>query len=281
MARKKRKVTFYYLTTEEGQDIQEIFNTVLAYINDLEPLDKRRNIVGNKFGFLYSINTNHDNDKHKLVFKSATNRFRPPLLNKETVSERDSPKTMDEGETHKTHILTKFINGDLILISEKYRDGLTIKQIVDYLNSFAISLELPLLNFETIAKDDFLEELDNLERITSAEVFVDKQLLGSAALNYSERINSVKHDVIINVKAKNRQSITNFARDAFAKLNGREQAINRIRVTGKNHENNLVMLNTDRIERQEWVAPEFNEVTGEIITTELIRDMEAIINNFR
>ncbi|MCD8401399.1 hypothetical protein G1K66_12410 [Tenacibaculum finnmarkense] len=280
MTRKKRKITFYYITTEEGENTKEVFNSVLTYIKNLESLKKRKNIVGNKFGFLYSIKSNENNDKHKLIFKSATNKYRPPLLNKETVIERESPKTIDEGETYKTHIVTKIINGDFILISEKYRDGLTIKQIIKYLNYFALNLELPLFNFEIIAKDDFLEELDNLERVISAEVFVDKQLLGSDALNYSERTNSVKHDVVINVKAKNRESIRDFARDTFAKLNGAEQVINRIRITGKNYDNNIVMLNTNIIERQEWVNPEYNDVTGEIITSEIIRDMENVINNF-
>ena len=50
--------------------------------------------------------------------------------------------------------------------------------------------------YETIAKDDFLEEINALSRITCADVFVDKQLLGGDSLNYSERLSSIKHEII-------------------------------------------------------------------------------------
>ena len=40
-----------------------------------------------------------------------------------------------------------------------------------------------------------------------------------------------------------------------------------------------MVLNTDRIERQEYVNPEINDNTGEIISDQLLSEMEGVIFN--
>ena len=144
-----------------------------------------------------------------------------------------------------------------------------------------LELESPIrFDFETIAKDNFLEEIENLSRVVSADVYVDKQLLGSEVLDYSERTSTVKHEVVVSVKAKNRDTISDFARDVYAKLNSGQNSIQRLRVVGRNNENNVVKLNTDFIERQEYVRPNINQVTGEIRTSDLFNEMESVLQNF-
>lgn len=282
MARKKRKIGFYYITVNDAaMDLQTCFVNTLSIVNQLPNTDRRRTIIGSKFGYLDSISSFNNNIRHQLIFKSATNNFRPPLLDRNTVNERDSPKTINEGETHKTHVVTKSINGDLIMIVETSRDGLSIRQIINYLNSFSRTIANPYhFHAEMIIKDDFLEELNGLNRVVSAEIHVDKQMLGSDALNYSERINPVKHEIVVSVKAKNRDNIADFARDVYGSFTGGNQEIRRIRLTGKSDDNNVVVLNTDRIERQEYVNPEIDDTTGEILSDQLLEEMEVVMFNF-
>lgn len=282
MARKKRKIGFYYISVRnDALDLQSCYLNVINHINQLDKIGRKKIITGSKFGLLDTISSFNNNERHQLIFKSATNNFRPPLLDRYTITERDSPKTISEGETHKTHLISKMINGDLIVIIENYRDGVNIKQIIKYLNSFSENLPNPChFRAEMIVKNNFLEEMNALDRVIAAEIYVDKQLLGSEALNYSERINSVKHEVVISAKAKNRDSIADFARDIYGVFSGSEQRISRIRLTGKNNDNNLIIINTDRIERQEYVDPEIDENTGEILTAKLLEEMEVVIFNF-
>lgn len=282
MAYKTRKIGFYYIAiSDDASDLQTRYLETLEHIRQLDKADRRRSIVGDKFGYLDTISSFNNNERHQLIFKSATNNFRPPLLDRNTVIERDSPKTISEGEIHKTHLISKIIGGDLIVIVESYRDGVSIKQIIKYLNSFAERLPNSChFQEEMIVKDDFLEEVNALDRVTAAEIYVDKQLLGSDALNYSERINSVKHEVVISAKAKNRDSISDFARDVYALLSGGEQRIKRIRLQGRNNDNNLVVINTDRIERKEYVTADIDDNTGEILTPQLLQEMEVVMFNF-
>jgi len=284
MATKTRKIGFYYLTLISGDTtIENALNETLNHIDGLTKVDRSRTIRNPKFGFLDSINSNSENTKHKIIFKSASHSFRPPLVHRDTIAERESPKSMEEGETQKTHLITKAIGGDVIVILEKHQGGLTMKQIKNYLNFFANFVESESeirFDFETIAKDNFLEEIENLSRVVSADVYVDKQLLGSEVLDYSERTSTVKHEVIVSVKAKNRDNISDFARDVYAKLNSGENSIQRLRVVGRNNENNVVKINTDFIERQEYVKPTVNQVTGEIRTSDLFSEMESVLQNF-
>lgn len=282
MAKKKRKIGFYYISViGDGFDLHKSYLDTLAHIGNLTGVERRRNIIGNKFGYLDSIKSFDTNTRHQLIFKSATNKFRPPLLDVNTIKERMNPKTIHEGESHKTHLISKMINGDLILIVENYRDGLTIKQIIKYLNSFTENFSNPFyFHVEMIIKDNFLEEVNSMKRVVGAEIYVDKQLLGSESLNYSERINPVKHEVVIAVKAKNMDNIADFARDVYSRFTGGKQEIKRIRLKGKSDDNNLVVINTDRIERQEFVDSEVNQNTGELISDQLFREMNIIMYNF-
>jgi|SRR5690606_203099 len=284
MATKIRKIGFYYLTLISGDTtIETALKQTLNYIENLSKVDRNRTIKSPKFGFLDTINSNTQNTIHKIIFKSASHSFRPPLVHRDTIAERESPKSMEEGETQKTHLVTKAINGDVIILLEKHQAGLNMNQIKKYLNYFAMFLDVETqirFDFETIAKDNFLEEIDNLSRVVSADVYVDKQLLGSEVLNYSERTNTVKHEVVVSVKAKNRNTISDFARDVYAKFNSGENSIQRLRVVGRNNENNVVKINTDFIERQEYVKPTVNQVTGEIRSSDLFNEMESAIQNF-
>lgn len=283
MARKKRKIAFYYLTVNENLNLLDTFNLVLNHIDSLEKTEKTFNLGSNKFCLLDSLQFLNRNTKSKLIFKSATHSFRPNLIHKDTVDERESPKQLQEGEIEKTHIVTKFENNSISLIVEKHIQGITIGQFVKYLNNFAHQIEAEErinFGFEIVVKDNFLEEINQLTRITAADIVVDKQLLGSDALNYSNRIDHVKHEVTVSVKAKNNDNIEDFVRDTFAKFNGGQRNITKIRIVGRNEDNNEVILNTDFIERQEFINPEINEVTGELATNEVFIEMAVALENF-
>ncbi|MFN5847589.1 MAG: hypothetical protein ACK43K_03805, partial [Chitinophagales bacterium] len=100
---------------------------------------------------------------------------------------------MTEGERIKTHCLVRITNNnEVIFCLESSTSTLSIQSIINYLNHFitqyfdAHNIENRYrIDFDIIAKDNFMEELQSLNRVVSTEVFIDKQILGSEALNYS------------------------------------------------------------------------------------------------
>lgn len=281
MRRTKRKIGFYYLTINEGNDLGNSFNLVMDYINSLSRQDRAYELGNQKFCFLESYQVN--GQQSKIMIKSAKHSFRPNLVHRDTIQERENPKAIEEGEIEKSHIVTKIMENTICLILDKHMGGITIRQLVKYLNEFSrnIDMEIPInFGYEIVVKENFLEEIENLNRVICAQIVVDKQLLGSDALNYSNRINEVKHDIILNVKAKRLSSIEDFAIDIFNKFRRENNRINKIRIIGRNDENNEVVLNTDRIERQEFINAEINESTGEISSLDVFSEMESVLRGF-
>lgn len=278
MQRKKRKIGFYYITVNEGNDLLESFNIT---INSIQLMDKKRkvyNLGSNKFCIIDSI-VETKNNQTRIIFKSATHSYRPNLIHRDTIEERESPKEIKEGDLEKTHIVVDKKDGNILVVLEKHQNGINISQFIKYLNKFSLKKEVNF-GFETIVKENFLEEINNMSRVTIANIVIDKQLLGGDALNYSNRITQVKHDVMLTVKAKNKDTIADFVMDAFLKFNSGDTSISKIRIVGRNEDNNEVVLNTDFIERQEYINPEINETTGELSTLDVFSEMTSVLESF-
>lgn len=281
MRRTTRKIKFYYLTVNEG-NIISVFDSVISYINSLPNTERKYNLGDNKFCFLESYQVN--GTQSKIIMKSAKHSFRPNLIHRDTVEERENPKRIEEGECEKSHIVTKFTRNAICLILDVHRGGITIRQLVKYLNEFGRNVNIGgiLVNFgyEIVVDEDFLAELNNLDRVTCAEVIMDKQILGSDALNYSNRINQVKQNITLTVKAERGGNIIDSVTDIYHRFRGGSERIDRIRIVGRNDENNEVKLSTDFIERQEWIQASINEETGEISSSEVFSEMESVLRGF-
>jgi len=285
---RKRKIGFNYLTLEpngNGSDVQLEIKHILNFILAQQKVTRKKNLGENKFCLLDYYELDHNETIQKIIFKSAVHSYRAPLLDRETVDERDNPKTLREGELQKTHFVIKYINGDAILLAEKYRGGLSVQQLVLYLNEFKQYYEQVNrqelnynFSFEVIATDNLDEELDKMNRVLNACIYVDKQLLGSDALNFSNRINSVQESIIIDIRAQRTESIKETAKDIIAKFNGGERIVSKVRIKGKNFANNDVTIDTDFIEKKEWVNAHLDEDTGEVNSPDVFSQITEIAN---
>ena len=100
----KRKVGFYFLSVvnnEGNLSIEDELNRLVKFIEAQTKKVRKQDISDAKFCFLDSSEFLEDDATLKLLFKSANHSYRAPLLNKNTIEERENPKTMDEGERKK------------------------------------------------------------------------------------------------------------------------------------------------------------------------------------
>lgn len=203
----QRKINFFFLQLSENERIFEIeisVNRLLRYISSFSRTRRKQDLPNDRICFLESYSYDENTHIAKLLFKSAKHSYRAPLLNRNTVELRDNPKTMEEGEQVKTHLLVKFKEGDAIVFLETGRDILTMKSITDYLNLFVSIFNNNhnrdkingSFRFDMIPRDDFGEVLDNMQRVTCASIYVQKQILGSEALNFSDTTHEAKEDII-------------------------------------------------------------------------------------
>lgn len=284
MDNKTRKVSFNYITFREDSQQEDIDLTLSSLITEIFKIDKKDrklNISSEKFCFLDDFSISESKAICKLTFKTAKHSYRAPLIDKNTVEERDNPKTLDEGEVQKTHFLIKFKEGDAILFAEKYRGGLTVQQLIEYINSFVHKLyRSDYYSYFIIPKDNIFEELENLKRVSLAKIFVDKQVLGSDSLNFSRRIDTVQDDITVQIKADRGLSMKEFAKDILSHFSGGKRAINRVRIEGKNSTNNDVLIDTEFCEKREFVIAKLDEDTGEVNSYNLLYQLQIISDSY-
>jgi len=282
-----KKVLFFSLIKKQhgrtsertpGSNCRAIFEYIIGIADVLE---RQYDLNENKFCRLESVT--ETNRIQKLLFKSAIRNYRAPLIDRDSGNERDNPKTITEGERVKTHITVKYKRNEVLLCFETGKGTLQIQQFVNYLNHFANKFHDNEgsdrdydFDFEIIVKENFLEELNSLNRVMTGELYVDKSVLGSEALNFSTRTTPVKHDLKMIISAERGLSIEGFLTDAFNRMNTGTSTINKIRVRGKNESDNNVIIDTDLITKTEFVSVEIHADTGEINSNHIFEQLVNI-----
>ncbi|AHM59214.1 hypothetical protein D770_04735 [Flammeovirgaceae bacterium 311] len=251
-----------------------VIQNILRYINGLPLADISYDLSGAKYCRL-SLLEDHDEGILFCCLRSAKRGFRPPLWDRQTGEERDNPKNLSEGEVNKTHFAIRYRADEVLVAMEDNRSGVSMRQLVEYIWFFAHQYHASLedgssanyqIEFSTLAKDNFIEEIERLNRVISFELLVDKQILGTEALNFSNRTDSVKEDVTITVKAERSQSIKDTAIDAYRRFAGQDTRIHKVKAIGRNRDNNSVVVDTSFIEKVEFLEVNKDEQTGEINT---------------
>lgn len=289
----KRKIGFYFLFLRQKDyefSIQENFIKLLSFLQSKTRVERKQDITSDKIAFLDSYIIEDEGNLIKLLFKSAKHSYRAPLIDKNTVIERDNPKRIDEGEQTKTHALIKFKEGDAIFFLETGSGMLTSHNITEYLNKMLAIYNGQFQNdddkipggfcFDMIPRDDFREVLQNMSRVSCATIFTDKRILGSEILDFSEPSEEMKEEVVLEIKAERKKSILQHVYDLLDKTTGTNAIIHRIRVKGKLPNNNESIIDTRLIIKKEYVDAEQNQDTGEYNSTYMFSQLVELSHNF-
>jgi hypothetical protein len=169
-------------------------------------------------------------------FFSAKYDYRPPLIDKNSLEERDSPKAVSEGEKELTHFAIAFDKDDALLLLEQKKSGVSIQTFVKYLNNF-IKNNAP--GHSIIAglsvKGDFNSKLKELSRAVTVEIFVPYSKYTDTFGKEPISTKNIKQDAKITLTAEKSQSISETGKDLYRKLTDHKADINRIKIYGKTH----------------------------------------------
>lgn len=277
---------------KEGSGIQPFteITEIVTLIKKLARLKKFYDLNNGKFFFLESVEI-VKNDSETILkgfFKSARNEFRPNLINKKTGEERANPKLLSEGDIEKTHFIFKVAThrDEVYLLLEYNYHGITCSNVIEYLSHFYKTIlrkagDKQFFNIVSaiIPGDDFFDGLQQLKRTKIAEVHFNKQLLGSNALNFSNRTVPLKQDLKLVATAETGESIKEFAVDLFNAFSNQDRGISRVRVFGNDDNNNEIILDTLKIIKNEHVKVDLNPETGEVMTPQIISELLKISKN--
>lgn len=287
MSVSNRKVGLYYFdfidkneNKLEKDKLIEYFNGLLDFINAKDYEDKIIEIsTSNRFYFVESINK--DETKRDIVFKSAKIGHRPPLIKKDTGEERENPKLLDEGESEKTHLTIKYKNDEIIVALEERKVGITIGQIVKYLNDFNIQNPIEehySINLNIIPYSGFIEHLNDFERITIGKIEMDKQYLGSEYLELADFGNTIQENITVTINANRKNSIIpdNIIK-LYDKYKQNDTKVKRIRIQGYTSEKTKIQLDTESLKKIEHIEANIDDLTGLVDTNDLFKKLNIIL----
>ena len=239
-----------------------------------------------RFCFLFSQSYYAQTGMSKVIFKSAKHSYRAPLINKDTLVERENPKMMEEGEVFRTHFTIRQGDDESLVVIETARDLLTMKAIVSYINLYLniydnANPNSPIgaqLEYSLIPEDNFEDALSSMTRVKVATVTVHKTIIGSPSLGFSKQLDDMQEDIEIVLKAKRNRSIYNYIFDLITAMNGGDTRITKIRVKGMKDDVESV-IDTSVIVKKTYIDVDRSDVTGEYSSPEIFSAMEVLLRD--
>lgn len=269
----KKKIGFYYLVLKDGDlelPAHDVLIRLFVFLTDKTRLERKLDIAKDKIVFLDTYTSDEVKPLLKLRFKSAKHSYRAPLIDKNTVEERDNPKRFEEGEQMKTHALIK--DGYAFLFLETGSGVLTSNNLKEYLNQMLVLYNkehsddelLGYFLLHMIPCENFRDVLQSMTRVSCAEIYTEKRILGSDALNFSDPTDELREEVVVSIKAERKKSIARLAYRLLDKFSGGESVIRRIRVKGKMSNNNDSIIDTGFLLKKEYVDVLQDDETGQL-----------------
>ena len=277
----KKKIGFYYLVLKDDGGLElsahDVLIKLFVFLTNKTRLERKRDIAKDKIVFLDTCTSDKVKALLKLRFKSAKHSYRAPLINKNTVEERDNPKMIEEGEQMKTHALIKFKDGYTFLFLETGLGVLTSNNLKEYLNQMLVLYNIEHSDDELVGHfslqmipcENFREVLQTMTRVSCAEIYTEKQILGSDALNFSDPTDELREEVVVSIKAERKKSIERFIYRLLDKFSGGESVIRRIRVKGKMSNNNDSIIDTGFLLKKEYVDVLQDDETGQLKSADM------------
>lgn len=247
MSVQKRKLSYWGIDFAAGDTHffdSGLFCRFVDYVSNLPEANKLfRDEKNNKAVALSTIRDETKQGLHlyKITFKSCKYNHSPDYMSSADGSERPTDKQLYEGDKELTHMCMRIDGAEAYTIFEERKNGVSMGGVIKYLNKYlhAFLVEQGIADIfylwaNIIPPDDFLTALDATDRISIAQLFVEKRVLGSGFLNLMDVDANSQDDLLVTLKSKPRQGLPKRAlRQAFQALTTEGSSISRIRLYGK------------------------------------------------
>lgn len=217
--KKKISTYFYYLTISKEMDIQnnskdyieqikESFSNLLKYVLSKELINRKYNITySEKITWLDSYEDLKDGN-YNLIFKSAKYNHVRNEIDTETMKKHGRRKNPQDGDEEKTHLCIRFLKGNdsFLTMHESNRYGLTLKNIVEYLNEqfkiYKDNLQKKdnyVIKYELMPDEDFLSAIKKLKTMSLLKLTVSKDYFKDEFMRFAER-SDISDEIEISIK---------------------------------------------------------------------------------
>lgn len=295
---KQVKVEFHYMSVERKKrssdstiyDIGEVISTISAMFSSLiqkKRIDRKHDFTSREKTIWLEKFTDLGNGNFDVIFMSARYNRSRNVIDTETMKQKGMLKQPKDGDEEKTHFCIRFKQGQdrFITINERNSDGITINEIMWYLNqqfeAYHIQFNTDFsysVSFDIVLSKDFLTELKKMNNINLLTLAVDKSdPLCSDFLRLAGR-DSIKDTVNISL-GKKRGKGNNIPIDLIEEYfneTGSYKRIKKISVQGSNSEGSL-KIDTDSIQLKHILEVKVIGTTNEVDSTNFFTQAKSVV----
>lgn len=275
-----RKVFLYDIQCrKKGIDLEEFFPYTTLLFNKMKTMIGTLEYNNTKDNRWYGIESVQIlEDAIEVVFISCKYKYKPNLINIQARTERPSPKTDDEGDKEKTHVLIK---GNQMAYEQK-RNGTGASICSKFLNMVwkeikaQTNSEIQSIVVKQEIDTNFLEIIRNANKIKNVKFCVSSTIIGSDYFNFSDD-NGVEDTYVIEMKAKKRNEFnkTSFIQK-MERILAEGENVNKVTVNIYDEDDNPRIINTEEFSKQFNLIVSKNQ-NGEIISSDIFTKMRDLI----
>lgn len=299
----RRKIEFFSvkITDEKGNLQNDVLFKMVDYIYTL-PDDNRTISYStynkDKMCLLKTSPVAIQKDSREIIMISGITNHRPDIREfnsvpigqkaaKSKAAVRPNPKNIKEGEEEKTHIFMKRHDGEILALFEGrkiFSFGAFLSYIKHFIRVYCAQNNVKNryeVEHSIIPVGDFLKKLNELHRVKLGNIYIDKKILGSGELNYSNRTTKLKDTLMLQASAKRGENIIDTIQDIVQRFKLKDSEIKKIRVEGFVTEGTPIVLDTDYCQRKEYINVTIDPTTQTVANSqEVFDEMKELLIDF-
>ena len=290
MSVRKRKLGYYSIDFLSGEEHSFDSNLFCGFIRFLKGLpEKERLFNDTKNNKAVALSNIRDEVKQgmqffKLTFKSCKYNHSPDFMSSLDGSERPTDKQLYEGERELTHMCMRIDMSEAYTVFEERKNGVSMGGVIAYfnrlLNRYYLQTGTPndkILWSSLVPPDDFLTALRDADRISIADIFVEKKVLGSDYLNIMDVDANAQDNLIMTLKAKRSQTLSKRAVEAvFRSIATEGTTITRIRLYGKDVNKLNILIDSLNQKKFEEIIVELGD-NGTVDSYSIFAKIEEVL----
>lgn len=295
MSIKNRKIKYFsieFLDSMKNKSFdKDVFSDFLSYIVSLKESERIiKNDTKKKATELFSVDKYEQSGNIilQIVFKSCKYNHFPEYMSIIDGSERPSDKKPHEGDKELTHMCIKISENEALAMLEIRQSGVSMKQIIEYLNpkftKYAEDNGLPsdrVLLWGYVPAESFLDALKKVKRISLAELYTEKELIGGEFFDLMDIDDNIQDDLIITIKSKRKRTISvNSIQTAFNRMIAHDSKTTRIRLYGQDNNKLGIVLDSINGQKKEEITVELND-NGTVNTFSIFTKMRDTLLGIR
>ena len=178
----------------------------------------------------------------------------------------------------------RFDSNEAYIVFEQRLSGVSFNRFIDYLNHFYKCYKKEkeiqdntVIDSYAVVIENFEDMLENVQRITSAELFTNRKVVGSGFLNLMEIDNNTREEVSITVKAERKKSLSKSnIRNTFLEFASGGSSVTRMRLKCKDTDEISIVLDTFNMKKKDEITVALNDY-GVVDTEDMFEKMKEII----